>query len=78
MSAHIHSAKTAGGLLGFLVGGAGGFLLTEAVGGLVVVGFDRTLNVDGTPPLLAAFIAVPILAALAGATIGARKAGRGR
>ncbi|WP_328767310.1 hypothetical protein [Streptomyces sp. NBC_00286] len=68
--------KAAAALLGFLVGGATGFLLTETVGAFLTFVLDRSLDVDGTGALLAAFIAVPILCALVGAAIGAHLAGR--
>jgi hypothetical protein len=66
-----------GALIGFAVGGAAGFLLTETVGAFFTFVIDRTLDVDGTPVLLAAFIAVPILTALLGAVVGARFTNRG-
>jgi hypothetical protein len=66
-----------GAFTGFLVGGAAGFLLTETVGAFFTFVLDRTLDVDGTPVLLAAFIAVPIITAAAGAAIGARFTNRG-
>ena len=66
-----------GAFIGFLVGGAAGFLLTETVGAFFTFVIDRTLDVDGTPALLAAFIAVPILTAVLGAIVGARFKNRG-
>ncbi|NVI92469.1 hypothetical protein HUX53_35660 [Actinomadura sp. BRA 177] len=66
-----------GAFIGFLVGGAAGFLLTETVGAFFTFVLDRTLDVDGTPVLLAAFIAVPVLTALLGAAVGARFQNRG-
>lgn len=66
-----------GAFIGFAVGGAAGFLLTETVGAFFTFVIDRALNVDGTPVLLAAFIAVPVLTAAAGAAIGARFKNRG-
>ncbi|MFI8853103.1 hypothetical protein [Streptomyces sp. 891-h] len=69
-------AKAPAALLGFLLGGAAGFLLTETVGAFFTFVLDRTLDVDSSGTLLAAFIGVPILSALAGAVIGARWAGR--
>lgn len=66
-----------GALIGFVVGGAAGFLLTETVGAFFTFVIDRTLDVDGTPVLLAAFIAVPILTAVLGAAVGARFTNRG-
>ncbi|MCQ0011290.1 hypothetical protein [Actinomadura madurae] len=56
-----------GAFIGFFVGGAAGFLLTETVGAFFTFVLDRTLDVDGTPVLLAAFVAVPVLSALIGA-----------
>ncbi|TYB41548.1 hypothetical protein [Actinomadura chibensis] len=61
-----------GAMVGFLVGGAAGFLLTETVGAFFTFVLDRTLDVDGTGVLLAAFVAVPIVCAVAGAVVGAR------
>ncbi|WP_141586054.1 hypothetical protein [Actinomadura sp. WMMA1423] len=66
-----------GAMLGFLVGGAAGFMLTEAVGVFFHFVLDRTLDVGGTPVLLTAFISVPILCAVAGAFVGARIRTRG-
>ena len=66
-----------GAVLGFLVGGAAGFMLTEAVGVFFHFALDRTLDVGGTPALLAAFITVPILCAVAGAFVGTRFKTRG-
>ena len=64
-----------GAMIGFLVGGAAGFLLTETVGAFFTFVLNRTLDVDGTGVLLAAFIAVPILCALSGALVGGRRRG---
>ncbi|MER7548237.1 hypothetical protein [Actinomadura sp.] len=66
-----------GAFIGFVVGGAAGFLLTETVGAFFTFVIDRTLDVDGTPALLAAFIAVPVLTAVLGAAVGARLQNRG-
>ncbi|NDU71095.1 hypothetical protein GWI34_00430 [Actinomadura sp. DSM 109109] len=66
-----------GAMIGFVVGGAAGFLLTETVGAFFTFVLDRALDVDGTPVLLAAFVAVPLLTALAGAFAGSRM-GTGR
>ncbi|MFA1547306.1 hypothetical protein [Actinomadura chokoriensis] len=66
-----------GALIGFVVGGAAGFLLTETVGAFFAFVLDRALDVDGAPVLLAAFIAVPVLSALLGAAAGARLKNRG-
>ncbi|TYK45379.1 hypothetical protein [Actinomadura decatromicini] len=66
-----------GAMVGFLVGGAAGFLLTETVGAFFTFVLDRTLDVDGTGVLLAAFVVVPIVCALAGAVVGARYRSRG-
>ncbi|MCR3739330.1 hypothetical protein BS35_001874 [Actinomadura glauciflava] len=66
-----------GAMIGFVVGGAAGFLLTETVGAFFTFVLDRALDVDGTPVLLAAFILVPVLSALVGAAAGSRfRAGR--
>ncbi|MEV4008219.1 hypothetical protein [Actinomadura sp. NPDC049753] len=61
-----------GAMIGLVVGGAAGFLLTETVGAFFTFVLDRTLDVDGTPVLLAAFIVVPVLSALVGAFAGSR------
>jgi hypothetical protein len=70
------SLRARAALLGLLIGGAAGFLLTETLGATSTFVLDRTLDVDGTGALLAAFIAVPILCALVGAVISAHRAGR--
>ncbi|TDC87991.1 hypothetical protein [Actinomadura sp. 7K507] len=70
------SAQATGAAVGFLVGGAAGFFLTETVGAFFHFILDRTLDVDGTGGLLAAFIAVPVLCAVLGAVVGARRANR--
>ncbi|WP_433472006.1 hypothetical protein ACQPZP_24220 [Spirillospora sp. CA-142024] len=66
-----------GAFIGFFVGGAAGFLLTETVGAFFTFVLDRALDVDGTPVLLAAFVVVPILSAVSGAVAGARFGNRG-
>ncbi|TDD61335.1 hypothetical protein E1293_45030 [Actinomadura darangshiensis] len=66
-----------GAFIGFLIGGAAGFLLTETLGAFFTFVLDRTLDVDGTPVLLAAFVVVPILSAVCGAVVGARFKNRG-
>ncbi|MGI5348169.1 hypothetical protein ACQEU8_08225 [Streptomyces sp. CA-250714] len=68
--------KAPASLVGLLVGGAAGFLLTETVAALFAFAFDRTPEADGNGTLPAAFIAVPILCALVGAVSGARWSGR--
>ena len=65
-----------GAFIGLVCGGAAGFLLTETVGAFFTFVLDRTLDVDGTPVLLAAFVVVPILSAIAGAVVGARRMNR--
>lgn len=70
------SGRAGGAVVGALAGGAGGFLLTEVVGALFTFALDRTLDVDGTGALLAAFIAVPAVCALLGAVLGVRLARR--
>ncbi|MGP3974005.1 hypothetical protein ACTWQF_08125 [Streptomyces sp. 8N114] len=67
--------KAAAALLGLLVGGATGFLLTEAMGAFFTPVHDRARDGSGGT-LPAAFFAVPILCALIGAVIGAHRAGR--
>lgn len=76
MNALFSSGRAVAALVGLLVGGAAGFLLTETVGAFCTFVLDRTLDVDGTGSLLAAFIAVPVLCGLIGAVIGFRRAGR--
>ena len=63
-------------MAGLLVGGAAGFLLTETAGAFFTFVFDRTLDVDGTDELLAAFVVVPVVCAVLGAVIAARRAAR--
>ncbi|TQM69485.1 hypothetical protein FHX41_3180 [Actinomadura hallensis] len=62
--------------VGFLAGGAAGFVLTEAVAAFFHFVLDRTLDVDGSGALLAVFIGVPVLCAAAGALIGASRTRR--
>jgi TM2 domain-containing membrane protein YozV len=76
MNASSLRARAPAALLGLLVGGAAGFLLTETLDAIITFALDRTLDVDGTSGLLAAFIAVPILCALIGAVISAHRTGR--
>ncbi|WPR50378.1 hypothetical protein SJI45_04045 [Streptomyces sp. S399] len=61
---------------GFLVGGAAGFLLTEAVAVLVGLALGEPLDVGGGGPLRAVLVAAVLLCALAGALVGLRRAGR--
>jgi hypothetical protein len=70
------SAKAAAALVGLLAGGAVGFLLIETVGAFFVFVLGRTLDVDGTGALLAAFVAVPVICAVLGAVVAVRHAGR--
>uniref|UniRef100_UPI0031CF29A5 hypothetical protein n=1 Tax=Streptomyces hawaiiensis TaxID=67305 RepID=UPI0031CF29A5 len=63
------SAKAPAALVGLLAGGAAGFLLTETVGAFFALVLGRTLDVDGTGALLAAFVAVPVICAVLGAAI---------
>lgn len=70
------SGRAGGAAVGALVGGAGGFLLTEGVGAFFTFALDRTLDVGGTGVLLAVFIAVPVACAVLGALIGLRFADR--
>lgn len=72
------SAKAPAALVGLLAGGAAGFLLTEAVGAFYAFVLGRTLDVDGTGVLLAAFVAVPVICAVLGAVIAVRRAGQDR
>ncbi|MEU3220241.1 hypothetical protein [Streptomyces sp. NPDC006971] len=76
MNTHIHSTQAAGPVLGLVAGAAEGFLLTEAVGGRTVLGLDHTRDLDDAPAPPTALITVPILTALTGTVIAARKAGR--
>ncbi|GAA0578489.1 hypothetical protein [Actinomadura livida] len=70
------SRQATGGVVGFLAGGAAGFVLTEAVAVFFHLVLDHTLDVDGTGSLLAVFIGVPVLCAVLGAVIGVRLGGR--
>jgi hypothetical protein len=72
------SAKVPAALVGLLVGGAAGFLLTETVGAFSAFVLGRALDVAGTGVLLAAFIAVPVICAVLGAVIAVRRAGQNR
>ncbi|RAY17120.1 hypothetical protein DPM19_02885 [Actinomadura craniellae] len=76
MSGSPSSGKAAAALLGFLVGGAAGFLLTEAVAVFFAFALDRVLDVEHNGALLAVFAGVPVLCAVLGAAIGAYRAGR--
>lgn len=69
------SRQATGAFVGLLVGGAAGFILTESVAVFFHLVLDRTLDVEGTGVLLAVFIGVPVLCAVAGAVIGANRAG---
>ncbi|MFJ6570738.1 hypothetical protein ACIQNU_25315 [Streptomyces sp. NPDC091292] len=77
MSTRSLSGRAVAALLGLLVGGAVGFLLTGTVGAFFTFVLDRTLDVDGTGALLAAFVAVPVVTAVCGAAVAVRRAGRG-
>ncbi|MGP4028505.1 hypothetical protein [Actinomadura sp. 3N407] len=70
------SRQATGAFVGLLAGGAAGFFLTESVAVFFHFVLDRTLDVEGTGILLAVFIGVPILCAVAGAVAGARLAAR--
>ncbi|MFE0496840.1 hypothetical protein ACFW2M_19310 [Streptomyces albidoflavus] len=61
---------------GLLVGGAAGFLLTEAVAVLAGPALGEPLDVGGGGPLRAVLVAAVLLCALAGAVTGLRRAGR--
>jgi len=76
MNTPFTSGRAASALVGLLVGGAAGFLLIETVGAVVTFVLGRTPGAGGGGAPPAAFIAVPVLCALAGALIGARRAGR--
>ncbi|MDX2604245.1 hypothetical protein PV379_38300 [Streptomyces caniscabiei] len=76
--AHPPSARVPAALVGLLVGGAAGFLLTETVGAFSAFVLGRALDVAGTGVLLAAFIAVPVICAVLGAVIAVRRAGQNR
>ncbi|MEV0224856.1 hypothetical protein [Streptomyces sp. NPDC050704] len=77
MSTRSLSGKAAAVLVGLLVGGAAGFLVTGTAGAFFAYVLDRTLDVDGTGALLTAHVAVPLLGAVLGAVVAARRAGRG-
>ncbi|GGV21444.1 hypothetical protein GCM10010182_49620 [Actinomadura cremea] len=70
------SKKAGAALVGFLVGGAGGFLLTETVAVFFHFVLDTTLDVEGNAAMLALFAGLPLLGAVVGAIVGARLAGR--
>lgn len=70
------SKQATGAVVGFLAGGAAGFVLTEAVAAFSHFVLDHTLDVEGTGTLLAVFVGVPILCAAIGAVAGARLSGR--
>ncbi|NUV77564.1 hypothetical protein [Streptomyces fungicidicus] len=61
---------------GLLVGGAAGFLLTEAVAVLVGLAPGEPLDVGGGGPPRAVLVAAVLLCALAGAVTGLRRAER--
>ena len=68
--------KVGGAVVGFLAGGAAGFVATEAGAAFFHFVLGITPDVEGTPALLLVFLGVPVLFALAGAVVGARVAGR--
>lgn len=70
------SRQAAGAAVGFLAGGAAGFVLTESVAAFSHFVLDHTLDVGGSGLLLAVFIGVPVLCAVLGAVIAVRLAGR--
>ncbi|QFG20000.1 hypothetical protein [Actinomadura sp. WMMB 499] len=70
------SKKAGAALAGFLVGGAAGFVLTEAIAAFFHFVLDITLDVEGYPVLLALFLGLPFLGALVGAFTGTRVADR--
>lgn len=72
------SAKAPAVLVGLLAGGAAGFLLTETVGAFFAFVLGRTLDVDGTGALLAAFAGVPAICAVLGAVIAVRRTDQDR
>ncbi|MEU0389527.1 hypothetical protein [Streptomyces chartreusis] len=73
------SAQVPAVLVGLLVGGAAGFLLTETVGAFSAFVLGRALDVAGTGGvLLAVFVAVPLICAGLGAVIAVRRAGQNR
>ncbi|MDQ1017573.1 hypothetical protein [Streptomyces afghaniensis] len=77
--AHPPSARVPAALVGLLIGGAAGFLLTETVGAFSAFVLGRALDVVGTGGvLLAAFVAVPLICAWLGAVIAVRRAGQNR
>ncbi|RSN70845.1 hypothetical protein [Actinomadura sp. WAC 06369] len=71
------SKKAGAALVGFLVGGAVGFVLTETIAIFFHFVLDTTLDVEGDAALLALFAGLPLAGAVAGAVVGARVAGRG-
>lgn len=75
MSARSPSARTAAAVVGFLTGGAAGFLLTEIVSAFFESVLDRALDTGDSGLLLAAFVVVPAICAVLGAVVAARRAG---
>ncbi|WP_146150331.1 hypothetical protein [Actinomadura rubrobrunea] len=71
------SASRAGAaVVGFLVGGAGGFVATEAFAAFCHFVLGVTLDVEDTPALLVVFAGLPPLLAVVGAILGVRIAAR--
>ncbi|MFC5754044.1 hypothetical protein [Actinomadura rugatobispora] len=68
--------KVGGAVVGFLAGGAAGFVATEAGAAFFHFVLDITPDVENRPMLLLVFLGVPVLCALAGAFAGARVAAR--
>ncbi|MBA0053315.1 hypothetical protein E0L36_21290 [Streptomyces sp. AJS327] len=73
MTTHLFPERAASVLAGLLIGAALGLFLTQTVAAFLTFVLHRTLDVDGTPVLLALFIAVPVLGGIAGGVIGYRR-----
>ncbi|MFF5257456.1 hypothetical protein ACFY4C_00815 [Actinomadura viridis] len=70
------NSRAGGAVVGFLVGGAVGFVMTEGFAAFSHVALDATLSVEDTPALLLVFIGVPLLCAVVGGVVGLRLASR--
>ncbi|GAA4057771.1 MULTISPECIES: hypothetical protein [Actinomadura] len=70
------ASKAGAAVVGFLVGGAGGFFATEAFAAFCHFVLGVTLDVEDTPALLVLFAGLPPLLAVVGAFVGVRVAAR--
>ncbi|WP_344587736.1 hypothetical protein [Actinomadura vinacea] len=69
-------SKAGGAFVGFLAGGAAGFVTTEGGAAFFHFVLGITPDVEGNPALIAVFALVPPLFAVAGAFVGLRVATR--